>query len=125
MRLILVEDDADAHDDVVEGLRPLGYEVIEAATVEVAVQLLVTCPTSALAVTDDDLGAERSRIEFGDWLHGRWPELNVIFSSGCLARLGARVFDPRETCFAKPFTVCRLIELRRDAVPLPASASDA
>ena len=125
MRLVFVEDDADIRDTVVECLRLRGYEVLEAGTAEAAMQFLAIRPAPALAVTDIDLGAGRSGIEFADWLHGRWPELHVIFASAQLDRLHGRAFDPRETYLAKPFTLCRLIELIRDAVPLSTPANGA
>lgn len=125
MLLVFVEDDTDMRDTVVECLHLRGYDVVEAATAEAAMQLLAISPAPALAITDIDLGAGRSGIEFSDWPHGRWPELHVIFASGRLDRLESRAFDPREAYLAKPFTLRKLIELIRDVVPSSAPANNA
>ena len=117
MQLIFVEDDAVIRDVAVEYLQEHGYSVAEAATAEDAMQWLAGGPTPLLAVTDIDLGAGRSGLELADWLHERWPELNVIFASGRLDRLKGRPFDPRETCLAKPFRLGKLVELVRSFVP--------
>ncbi len=121
MQLILVEDDGVIREVVVESLREHGYEVIEAATAEDAMQRLEGAPAPMLVVTDIDLGAGRSGLEFADWLHERWPTLNVIFASGRLEWLEGRAFDARETCIAKPFRLRTLIELVRSFEPPPSS----
>lgn len=122
MRLIFVEDDAVIRDLIVECLQEQGYDVVEAATAEEAIQHLAGACAPNLVVTDIDLGAGRSGLEFADWVHERWPELNVIFASGCLDRLNGRALDPRETCLAKPFRSRKLIELVRRFVPVSATA---
>ena len=122
MQLIFVEDDAIIRDVAVEYLQEHGYEVVEAATAEDAMQRLVGAPPPQLVVTDIDLGDGRSGIEFADWLHARWPELNVIFASGRLDRLTGRAADPRETCLAKPFRLGTLMELVRSFGSPPAAA---
>ncbi len=123
MPLVFVEDDTVIRDTVVEYLREHGYEVVKAATAEDAMRLLVVVSAPQLVVTNIDLGAGRSGIEFADWLHERWPELNVIFASGRLDRLKGRGLKPRETLLAKPFRLRKLIELVRSFVPPSATAS--
>ncbi len=123
MTLILVEDNAVVRDMVVEYLQDRGYEVFGAATAEDAMRRLAGTPAPSLAVTDIDLGAGRSGLEFADWLHERWPELNVIFASGRLDRLDGRAPDPRETCLAKPFRLGTLVERVRGFVPPYAMAN--
>ena len=123
MPLVFVEDDTVIRDTVVEYLREHGYEVVKAATAEDAMRLLGVVSAPQLVVTNIDLGAGRSGIEFADWLHERWPELNVIFASGRLDRLKGRGLKPRETLLAKPFRLRKLIELVRSFVPPSATAS--
>lgn len=117
MRLVFVEDDAVIRALVVEFLQEQGYEVVDAATAEDAMRRMAGAPVPHVVVTDIDLGAGRSGLEFADWLHERWPELNVIFASGRLDRLKDRARHPRETCLAKPFQLRKLIELVQGAAP--------
>jgi len=123
MQLIFVEDDTVIRNLAVEYLQEHGYDVVEAATAEDAMRSLAGTSAPELVVTDIDLGAGRSGLEFADWLHERWPELNVIFASGRLDRLDGRALDPREVCLAKPFRLRKLIELVRSFVPLPKAAN--
>ncbi len=102
-------------------LQEHGYEVVGATTAEEAVQRLAGAPAPLLAVTDVDLGVGHSGIEFADWLHGQWPELDVTFASGRLDRPSGRAFDPRGTCLGKPFSLAHLIERVRDAQASPAA----
>ncbi len=122
MQLFFVEDDAIIRDVAVKYLQEHGYEVVEAATAEDAMQRLVSSPAPQLVVTDIDLGKGRSGIELADWLHARWPELNIIFASGRLDQMEGRAPDPRETCLAKPFRLGKLIELVRSVAPPSAAA---
>jgi DNA-binding response OmpR family regulator len=124
MRLIFVEDDAAIREVVVECLQEQGYDVVQAATAEDAMRHMARAPAPQLVVTDIDLGAGRSGLEFADWLHERWPELNVIFATGRLDRLEGRVLDPREACLAKPFRFSKLIELVRSFARSPAAAKE-
>lgn len=122
MQLIFVEDDAIIRDVAVEYLQEHGYDVVEAATAEDAMRRMVGAPAPHLVVTDIDLGEGRSGLELADWLHARWPELNVIFASGRLDRLKGRAPDPREACLAKPFRLRNLIELVRNSASSPPTA---
>ncbi len=117
MQLFFVEDDATIRDVAVEYLQEHGYEVVEAATAEDAMQRLVGAPAPRLVVTDIDLGKGRSGIELADWLHARWPELDIIFASGRLDQMVGRTPHPHETCLAKPFRLGKLIEIVRSVVP--------
>ena len=123
MQLIFVEDDAVIRALAVEYLQEHGYEVVEAATAEDAMRRLTGVGAPMLVVTDIDLGAGRSGLEFADWLHERWPKLKVIFASGRLDRVEGRASDPRETCLAKPFRLRKLIELVRNFAPPSTMAS--
>ncbi len=113
MQLILVEDDVVIRNVAVEFLQEHGYEVVGAATAEDAMQRLTHAPAPLLAVTDIELGEGRSGLELADWMHERWPALNVIFASGRLDRLKGRAPDPRETCLCKPFRLNTLVQLVR------------
>jgi len=123
MQLLFVEDDTTIRDLAVEYLKEHGYDVVEAATAEDAMQRLMGPRAPELVVTDIDLGTGRSGLEFADWLHERWPELNVIFASGRLDRLEGRALNPHETCLAKPFRLRKLMELVRNFVPTPTVAN--
>jgi len=113
MQLIFVEDDVAIRHVVVEYLREHGFEVVEAATAEDAMHRLHDAPMPSLVVTDIDLGTGCSGLELADWLHARWPELNVVFASGRLEQLEGRALDRRETCLGKPFRLSALAKIVR------------
>jgi len=123
MQLVLAEGGNIIREMVAECRRDCGSNVIEVATAEDAVHCLIGSPAPQLVATDIDLGAGRSGLGFADWLHERWPELNVMFANAGLDRLNGRVPGRRETCFAKPFRLCKLIELVRSFVPLCTATS--
>jgi DNA-binding NtrC family response regulator len=113
MQLVFVEDDVVIRDAVVEYLREHGFEVIEAATAEDAMHRLHDAPMPSLVVTDIDLGTGCSGVDLADWLHARWPDLNVVFATGRLDQLEGRALDPRETCLGKPFRLSALTKIVR------------
>ncbi len=123
MQLVLVGGDNIIREMVAECRRDCGADVIEVATAEDAMHRLIGSPAPQLVAKDIGLGAGRSGLEFADWLHERWPELNAIFANARLDRLNGRVPDRRETCLAKPFRLCKLIELVRSFVPLCTATS--
>lgn len=117
--LIFVEDVAVIRDLIMDCLQEHEYEAVGAATAEDAMQRLASGPAPSLAVTDIDLGAGRSGLEFADWPHERWPELNVIFANGRPDWLNGRAFDPRESCLSSPFSLSKLVELVDRSRPSP------
>ncbi len=122
MQLLFVEDDALIRDVVADCLQDHGFDVVEAATAEDAMQRMTGGLGPPLVITDIDLGAGCSGIELADWLHEGWPDLGVIFVTGRLERLRGRSPDPREACLAKPFRLSQLVDLVHRFVPLPATA---
>lgn len=113
MHLVYVEDDVIIRDAVVEYFQEYGFDVIEAATGEDAMRSLHGAPMPSLVVTDIDLGSGCSGVDLADWLHVRWPKLNVVFASGRLDRLEGRPLDARETCLGKPFRISTLARIVR------------
>jgi DNA-binding response OmpR family regulator len=113
MQLIFVEDDVIIRGVVAEYFREHGFEVVEAATAEDAMHRLLDAPMPSLVVTDIDLGTGSSGLDLADWLHMRWPELNVIFASGRLDQLEGRAPGARETCLGKPYRLSTLAKIVR------------
>ncbi len=111
MQLLFVEDDVLIREVLTDCLQDHGYDVVEAATAEDAMQRMMGGFDPLLVITDIDLGAGRSGIELADWLHEGWPELGVIFVTGRLDRLRGRSPDLREASLAKPFRLSQLVEL--------------
>ncbi len=111
MQLLFVEDDAVIRGVITDCLQDHGFDVVESATAEDAMQRMTGGLGPPLVITDIDLGAGRSGIELADWVHEGWPELGVIFVTGRPDRLRNRAPDPREASLAKPFRLSELVEL--------------
>src|SRR5271167_1886465 len=105
--MLLVEDDPVQRGLIAEMLRDENFEVIECATAEAA-EFVVTSTGNELQalITDNNLAGDMSGRELAGFAKRRYPNLNVIITSG----------DPlkpvpcRTTFLPKPFLPSRLLE---------------
>ncbi|MBU1743102.1 MAG: response regulator, partial [Proteobacteria bacterium] len=102
-RVLLVEDEEMVRDYALQVLTLFGYEVIEAAGGEEALEIVRTGPRPALLLTDVVMpkmsGPELARI-----IKDRHPEVQVIYMSGyATEEMGDRP-DRSAAFIAKPFT---------------------
>jgi len=99
-RILLVEDDADIRDNSAELLRILGYEVLEAASGEAALELLTARPD--IVLTDLQLpgiqGEELARL-----VKARLPQARVAIVSG-----GSQQSDVADAYLGKPYDAGQL-----------------
>ena len=117
--IIVLEDDISVRHMSVRVLRNLGYNVIEAATVDDAQRVFATEDDRKVhLLLTDMVMPQMSGRSFADWLRTASPETRVIFASGYLEEsLGpAERPDPEMFFLAKPFTSEQLASKVREAL---------
>jgi PAS domain S-box-containing protein len=85
--VLVVEDDHGVRDFAVSVLRELGYNVLEAANGDMAMELLETKPGVDLLFTDVVMPGTLSGADLAKAALERRPELRVLFTSGYTTRL--------------------------------------
>ncbi|MCC7373375.1 MAG: response regulator [Verrucomicrobiales bacterium] len=114
--LPLVEDESAVRRSLRQILRMMGYQVLEAANGQEALQVWsAEREKIALVMTDMVMPGEMTGLELADRLLREKPELRVIVSSGYsteISRLGLPA-ESRITYLAKPYNVGKLGDLLR------------
>jgi CheY-like chemotaxis protein len=115
--IMVVEDERDIREMLGEALRDAGYEVVEAATAEAAVQMLGS-ENLRLIVTDINLPGRLNGIDLAVAARQFHPDIPVIFVSGRPANLlAAHVVGNPVAFLQKPFSFPTLIEHVRRLAP--------
>jgi signal transduction histidine kinase/ActR/RegA family two-component response regulator len=109
--VLLVEDDENARRITAQGVRELGYTVLEAGSGKEAIQIIRSRADISLMITDvvmpDMDGARRAREAVF-----RRHALHVMFITGYSAHAIARngMLEPHVNLLTKPFTLAQLAE---------------
>lgn len=109
--ILLVEDDELIRMSLVMGLADYGFEVVEAATAEAALEMMLSGLQTPVVVTDINLGPGCNGLDLADRIHAKWPDLGIIFITGRLDMLHSRVLGQHEAFLAKPFHLTALARL--------------
>lgn len=115
--ILLVEDDEQARRVTAQGVRELGYTVLEAASGREAIQIIRARADISLLITDVNMpgmdGAQLAREAVF-----RRHALHVLFITGyspnAIAQNG--ILDPHVNLLTKPFTLAQLANIIRDAL---------
>jgi CheY-like chemotaxis protein len=104
--VLVVEDEARVRQLAAEGLRELGYMVLEADGAQEALSILESRPDIVLLFTDVVMPNVSGR-QLADEALRRWPHLKVLFTTGFSknAIIHRGMLDPDTHFIAKPFTL--------------------
>ena len=117
--IIVLEDDISVRHMSIRLLRGLGYDVIEAATIDDAQRVFTESTDRKIhLLLTDMVMPQTSGRNFADWLRTASPETRVIFASSYLQESlePAEQPDPEMFFLAKPFTSEQLACKVREAL---------
>jgi two-component system, response regulator PdtaR len=80
--LLVVDDEAMVRMNGVMMLEDAGYEVIDAASADEAIELLQNAPDVRLVFTDVDMPGSMNGVELATVIHERWPNIRLLLTSG-------------------------------------------
>lgn len=105
--MLLVEDEFLVRSALADGLRDDGFEVVEAATGDEAIQLMAARADFDLLCTDVRMPGKADGIDVAMSARGRQPRLPVLVISGYASELGRRLgaLEPPTAFVPKPFTM--------------------
>jgi CheY-like chemotaxis protein len=99
--VLVVEDEALIRMSTVEAVQDAGFDVLEAATGEQALELLAKGHPVSIVLTDIEMPGPVDGFELADCVHEYFPEIRVVFVSG---RIDAhdRWIDAEDGLLSKP-----------------------
>lgn len=113
-RILVVEDNGALRRMVTQSLEMLGYEVVEAGTVQEAMETLCADRRVDLVFSDITMPGGQSGLDLVDWMKKNRPGLRFLLTSGDIAAAGDIEI------LAKPYTMAKLAEEIGKALDGPA-----
>jgi CheY-like chemotaxis protein len=107
--VLIVEDEPIVRLDAIEMLTSAGYQVIDAANADEAIEILEARRDIRVVVTDIQMPGSMDGLKLAATIRHRWPPIALIVTSG---RVLARSEDlpERGRFLAKPYSASRLVE---------------
>jgi two-component system, response regulator PdtaR len=113
IRVLVVEDEAFIRMDAVEMLRAAGFDILEAANADEAIQILETHSYIRLIFTDIDMPGSMNGLKLAAAVRNRWPPVRIIATSGhFIVQAGDLPADAR--FISKPYQPAQLINAVRE-----------
>ena len=107
--ILVVEDESEIRDMLVEVLRDEGFQIVEAASADAAVELL-DLASLGLVVTDINLPGRRDGIDLALAARRAHPGIPVVFMSGRPTKLAqAHTLSDPAAFLQKPFSFSTLV----------------
>jgi CheY-like chemotaxis protein len=117
--VLVVEDEALIRMSTVEAVESAGFDVLEAATGEQALDLLAKGHPISIVITDIEMPGPVDGFELAECVHEYWPAVRVVFLSG---RIGGydRWIGAEDGLLYKPVFPEQITETLREIEAKPA-----
>ena len=80
--VLIVEDEFLLRMDAVDMIGGAGFEVIEAANADEAIEILEARRDITVVFTDVQMPGSMDGLRLAEAVHGRWPPIKIIATSG-------------------------------------------
>jgi CheY-like chemotaxis protein len=111
-KLLVVEDDAIIRMDLASELSQAGFDVIEVASADDAIAVLVSSPDIRVMITDVEMAGSMDGIRLAWVVRERWPPVHLIVVSGRKA-LAEQDLPLGSLFLGKPYDIQHLITAMR------------
>ena len=113
--VLLVEDEQLLRMDAVEMIRSAGFEVIEAANADDAIEILEVRRDITLVFTDIQMPGSMDGLKLARAVRGRWPPIKIVATSG-LVDVGEKDLPEGGRFLAKPYSREQLAGMLRELI---------
>jgi CheY-like chemotaxis protein len=80
--VLIVEDEALLRMDAVDMIAAAGFEAVEAANADEAIDILEARPDIAVVFTDIQMPGSMDGLKLARAVRGRWPPIKIVATSG-------------------------------------------
>jgi CheY-like chemotaxis protein len=80
--VLIVEDEFLLRMDATDMVRAAGFEVLEAANADQAIEILETRPDITVVFTDIQMPGSMDGLKLARAVRGRWPPIKIVATSG-------------------------------------------
>lgn len=111
--VLIVEDEMLLRIDAAEMIKAAGFEVVEAANADEAIEVLEARRDITVVFTDIQMPGSMDGLKLARAVRGRWPPIKIIATSG---RLNVREMDLPEggRFLPKPYSHANVARMLRE-----------
>jgi CheY-like chemotaxis protein len=113
--VLVVEDEPLIRMSTVDAVQKAGFDVLEAATGEQALDLLAKGHPVSIVLTDIEMPGPVDGFELADCVHEYWPQVRVVFLSGRIDSYD-RWINAEDGLLCKPVFPEQITETLREIV---------
>jgi CheY-like chemotaxis protein len=111
--VLVVEDELLLRMDAADAIRAGGFEVVEAANADDAIEILEARPDITVVFTDIQMPGSMDGLKLVRAVRGRWPPIKIVATSG-LVDVGEKDLPEGGRFLPKPYHARQLAALLRE-----------
>jgi len=113
--VLIVEDEFLLRMDAAEMVRAAGFEVVEAANADQAIEILEAHPDITVMFTDIQMPGSMDGLKLAGAVRGRWPPVKIVATSGHL-QIGEEELPEGGRFLRKPYNSTEVTGLLRELI---------
>jgi CheY-like chemotaxis protein len=111
--VLIVEDEFLLRMDAVDMIAGAGFEVVEAANADQAIEILESRRDIAVVFTDIQMPGSMDGLKLARAIRGRWPPIKIVVTSG-YANVGEPDLPAGGRFLSKPYSPLQVTGVLRD-----------
>ena len=111
--VLIVEDELLLRMDAAEVIKSGGFEVVEAANADDAIEILEARPDITVVFTDIQMPGSMDGLKLARAVRGRWPPIKIVATSG-LVDVGEKDLPEGGRFLPKPYHARQLAAVLRE-----------
>jgi len=111
--VLIVEDEFLLRMDAAQVIGAAGFEVIEAANADQAIEFLETRPDISVVFTDIQMPGSMDGLKLARAVRGRWPPIKIVATSGRL-NVGETDLPEGGRFLPKPYSPAQVTGMLRE-----------
>jgi two-component system, response regulator PdtaR len=119
--VLVVEDDFLIRISAVEMIEAAGFDVVEAANADEAMEILISRLNIAVVFTDIQMPGSMDGLKLAAKIRGRWPPIKIVTTSG-LVNVRRLDLPDGGRFLPKPYSCAEIVETLRELTSAEARA---
>ena len=111
--VLIVEDEFLLRMDAVDMIEAAGFEVVEAANADSAIEILEARPDITVIFTDIQMPGSMDGVKLARAVRGRWPPIKIVATSGHV-RVSETDLPEGGRFLAKPYSPAQVTGVLRE-----------
>jgi CheY-like chemotaxis protein len=111
--VLIVEDECLLRLDAADMISEAGFEVVEAANADQAIEILEARPDITVIFTDIQMPGSMDGLKLARAVRGRWPPIKIVATSGHVG-LGATDLPEGGRFLSKPYSPMQIAGVLRE-----------